>query len=398
MDTPPAPPDPMALRRILGHYPTGVTVVTTIAADGSPAGMTVGSFTSASLDPPLVAFFAARSAGTFQAIRTAGHFCINVLAADQEPLCRAFAIRGSTRFADVGWSPASSGAPILENVIAWIDCDLEKVHDAGDHCIALGRVRELDVTNPSLPLLFFQGGYGQFTPRSLVAGAEADLVAQLRVADLARREMELVAADLDMLCLARAVVGNSIVALASAGTPKTDRVPPLGVRVPFVPPIGALFVAWSEPPVVEAWLDRSPVPLDAEARLRYERTLELVRRRGSLTLADSRFQDLDWSLSRIATEGHTDELDHQLRQVINERLHDVEAEEPTPDRPYDVRSIGSPVFGPTGTVVLVLSLFELPPNLTTTEIDRPRRRLMAAADAVTARIGGRRPRELGLPS
>src|ERR1700754_2445302 len=130
--------DGQRFRRVLGSYPTGVTVVTAIGADGAPAGMAVGSFTSVSLDPPLVAFLPDKSSTSFPKIRTASSFCVNVLAADQEPLCRAFATSGGDKFAGVGWSPTPSGAPCLDGAAAWIDCEFESVQEAGDHYLVIG--------------------------------------------------------------------------------------------------------------------------------------------------------------------------------------------------------------------------------------------------------------------
>jgi flavin reductase (DIM6/NTAB) family NADH-FMN oxidoreductase RutF len=155
--------DPRHFRDVLGNYPTGVTVVTAIDESGAPAGMAVGSFTSVSLDPPLVAFLPDKSSSSFPKIRTATSFCVNVLAADQEELCRGFAVRGGDKFAGVEWAPTGSGAPRLDGVAAWIDCDFESVTEAGDHYLVLGRVRELDSPGDRRPLVFFQGVYGHFT-------------------------------------------------------------------------------------------------------------------------------------------------------------------------------------------------------------------------------------------
>jgi flavin reductase (DIM6/NTAB) family NADH-FMN oxidoreductase RutF len=163
--TRPAPSfDGSHFRRVLGNYPTGVVVVTAIADDGEPAGMAVGSFTSVSLDPPMVAFLPDRSSTSFPRIRTADHFCVNVLAADQEGLCRTFATRGADKFATVDWSPGTFGAPRLSGVAAWIDCEFDSVIEAGDHFVVFGRVQELDSPHDRLPLVFFQGGYGHFHP------------------------------------------------------------------------------------------------------------------------------------------------------------------------------------------------------------------------------------------
>ncbi len=160
--------DPMVdlatFRQVLGHYPTGVSVVTTVEAGGAPAGMVVGSFTSVSLDPPLVGFLPDAKSTSWPRIERTGRFCVNILAHGQEPLCRTFAMKGGDKFAGLAWRASPAGLPILEGVVAWIDCDLDAVHLAGDHFFVTGLVRAMKVEHPASPLLFVQGGYGGFAP------------------------------------------------------------------------------------------------------------------------------------------------------------------------------------------------------------------------------------------
>jgi flavin reductase (DIM6/NTAB) family NADH-FMN oxidoreductase RutF len=153
--------DSATFRRVLGHYPTGVCIVTAME-EGRPAGMAVGTFTSVSLDPPLVAFFPDKRSSSWPRIERAGKFCVNVLASNQLDLCKQFSTSGGDKFAGITHRVSDNGSPILDGVVAWIDCDLHAVHEAGDHYIVLGRVRELEATNPGSPLLFFQGSYGEF--------------------------------------------------------------------------------------------------------------------------------------------------------------------------------------------------------------------------------------------
>ncbi|MBW3643287.1 MAG: flavin reductase family protein [Actinobacteria bacterium] len=148
-------------RSVLGHFPTGVAVITATASSG-PVGLSVNSFTAVSLDPPLVAFCADRRSGSWAAMRRGGAFCVNVLAEDQEAVSRVFATRGADKFEGIGWSPAPSGSPRLHGALAWIDCTIEAVHDGGDHEICVGRVGELDVEPGDGPLVFYRGGYGRF--------------------------------------------------------------------------------------------------------------------------------------------------------------------------------------------------------------------------------------------
>ena len=147
-------------RQVLGHFPTGVTVVAGVA-DGTPVGLAVGSFFSLSLEPPLVGFCVGKSSNSWKAMEPSGSFCVNILGADQEDVCRVFATSGDDKFATIGWTKTESGSPLINDVLAWIDCDLETVHDGGDHHIVVGRVRGMDVGHEGDPLVFFRGGYAQ---------------------------------------------------------------------------------------------------------------------------------------------------------------------------------------------------------------------------------------------
>jgi 3-hydroxy-9,10-secoandrosta-1,3,5(10)-triene-9,17-dione monooxygenase reductase component len=149
-------------RDVLGNFPTSVVAVTAAGAGDHPAGMIVGSFTSVSLDPPLVSFLADRSSGTLAKIRAAGHYCANALASDQEWLSRKMAARGSAKFDGVSWESSPLGNPVLDGVVAWIDCTIEQIVEIGDHFLVVGRVRDLRAESPKTPLLFFRGGYGDY--------------------------------------------------------------------------------------------------------------------------------------------------------------------------------------------------------------------------------------------
>ena len=150
-------------RAVLGHFATGVTVVTAMD-EGQPAGLSVNSFTSVSLDPPLVAFCVARGSSTWPRIRATGRFTVSILAEDQEDLSRVFATTGADKFRAVAWWEGPMGGPVLAGALAWIECTVEAEHDAGDHVMVVGRVRELDVADEGKPLIFYRGGYGRFEP------------------------------------------------------------------------------------------------------------------------------------------------------------------------------------------------------------------------------------------
>ncbi|SEG66092.1 NADH-FMN oxidoreductase RutF, flavin reductase (DIM6/NTAB) family [Thermomonospora echinospora] len=156
---PPREIDPDTMRKVLGHYPTGVVVVTAVHG-GEPVGMAVGSFTSVSLRPALVGFFPDSSSTTWPRIREAGAFCVNVLGEDHQDVCRLFATRGADKFGALSWEPGPTGSPVLRQAISWIDCTLENVQEAGDHFLALGRVVDLSARSGGGPLIFYRGGYG----------------------------------------------------------------------------------------------------------------------------------------------------------------------------------------------------------------------------------------------
>jgi len=151
--------DEATFRQVLGHFPTGVTVVA--GMDGEePVGLAVGSFFSLSLDPMLVGFCPDRSSTSWARMADSGRFCVNVLGAHQEDVCRAFASSGDDKFVGIGWRPAESGSPLIDGVLAWIDCEVDEVHVGGDHHIVVGRVLGMGVGDErDGPLVFYRGGY-----------------------------------------------------------------------------------------------------------------------------------------------------------------------------------------------------------------------------------------------
>ncbi len=158
--------DGREFRRVLGHYPTGVTVVTAACPHG-PEGMTIGSFTSVSLDPPLVSFCPGHDSDSWTRMRDVGSFCVNVLADHQADVSATFASQAEDRFEGLSTKVEATGAPVIEGCLAWIDCQLHAIHTAGDHDIVVGRVVALGTAaggsegSADGPLVFFQGGYAR---------------------------------------------------------------------------------------------------------------------------------------------------------------------------------------------------------------------------------------------
>jgi 3-hydroxy-9,10-secoandrosta-1,3,5(10)-triene-9,17-dione monooxygenase reductase component len=146
-------------RDVLGRFASGVTVVTAISG-GEPVGLTCQSFSSVSLNPPLVLFIPSKTSRAWPLIQRSGKFCVNFLADGQADLSNVMASRGVDKFADVPWSPApETGSPLLEGTLGYVDCQIHAVHEAGDHYMVVGRVLDLVLGEGEKPLLFFQGKY-----------------------------------------------------------------------------------------------------------------------------------------------------------------------------------------------------------------------------------------------
>ncbi|MGP3968312.1 flavin reductase family protein [Streptomyces sp. 6N223] len=145
-------------RAAMSRFCTGVVAVSAMV-DDRPVGMTCQSFISLSLDPPLVAFAPARTSSSYPLLRRAGRFTISVLAEHQADVATALARKGGDKFASIGWHAGTSGAPVIDGCLAWIDCGLEAEHDAGDHVIVVARVHALRYADEGTPLTYFRGAF-----------------------------------------------------------------------------------------------------------------------------------------------------------------------------------------------------------------------------------------------
>jgi flavin reductase (DIM6/NTAB) family NADH-FMN oxidoreductase RutF len=153
--------DQARFREVLGHFATGVTVVTAME-DIGPVGFTCQSFAALSLDPPMVLLAPAKSSTSWPRIAAAGAFCVNILAEHQEALCRAFAVSGGDKFDGIGWTPGPvTGAPVLDGSLAVVECELGQIFDGGDHELVTGLVVSTDIGDGG-PLLYYRSGFGRF--------------------------------------------------------------------------------------------------------------------------------------------------------------------------------------------------------------------------------------------
>lgn len=146
-------------RRTLGSFATGITVITALGRDGEPLGMTISSFNSVSLDPPLILWSLSLASPSLEAFRSASHYAVNVLSAEQEHLSNRFASRNENRFADVGIRPGLAGVPLLDGCCAWFECTQHAHYAGGDHLIFVGYVEQFAQDATLSPLIFHGGSY-----------------------------------------------------------------------------------------------------------------------------------------------------------------------------------------------------------------------------------------------
>jgi flavin reductase (DIM6/NTAB) family NADH-FMN oxidoreductase RutF/DNA-binding IclR family transcriptional regulator len=347
--------EPTQYRQVLGQYPTGVCVVTSMGPDGNPAGMVVGSFTSVSLDPPLVAFFPDRGSSSWPKVAASGRFCVNILSAEQEEVCRTLASKNPDKFATISFSHSPLGSPIIDGSVAWIDCESHSVSEAGDHFFVLGLVRQLEIAEGGLPLLFFQGGYGRFAPSSLAASNQSGLLtAQLRLVDRARPQMEALAKELSAVCVASAQIDKEVVIIASAGQARAHSPATLvGQHLPFAPPTGSVFAAWMDEASISQWIGAS---VSAERAEKVRAALKSVRDRGfSVGLVSDAQRAFAAKLHELAQTANVAGTP-DLAELIKDLDYDPQAIDETSGPA--VRLISAPVFDANGRVVYALTLHD----------------------------------------
>jgi 3-hydroxy-9,10-secoandrosta-1,3,5(10)-triene-9,17-dione monooxygenase reductase component len=161
--------EPLSFREALGHYASGITVITS-HADGEPVGFTCQSFYSVSMDPPLVSFSVMSSSASYPKIRQAGRFAVNILSDEQANISNQFARRGADKWNGVEWRESPLGSPVIAGSLHWLDCEIYAEHTAGDHLIVIGEVKGLNLQDAAAtrPLLYFKGQYRNIAAHSEV--------------------------------------------------------------------------------------------------------------------------------------------------------------------------------------------------------------------------------------
>jgi flavin reductase (DIM6/NTAB) family NADH-FMN oxidoreductase RutF len=380
--------DPALFRETLGHYPTGVAVVTAVAGEGPPMGMVVGTFSSVSLDPPLIAFFPASSSSSFKQLRTARAFAVNVLAADQEALCRQFAVSGADKYDGVRWRPGPLGSPVLEGAVSWIECTFEQIREAGDHYIVLGRVHDLAVERSTLPLLFFQGGYGQFAPGSFIAAPDPDLIQAAQLAETIRSQVEDLSAEFAVNCSVLVKIGTDSVQVLAANRGAVAEPLPLGHRQPIIPPFGANFLVDAAPGEVEEWLRLAP-DASQDRRDLNRALLEKVREHGYsvLTAEPELVQRHQAALSAFELSHRLPRQERAVQQATSE-LADHFCLDLRPGHRYDLASIVAPIPTEADLPPMAIRISGLPTPLWAEQIESWARQLKRVAATAAAALAG----------
>ena len=362
--------DPRMIRDVMGHYPTGVVVVTGIV-DDEPVGMVVGTFSSVSLDPPLVSFMPMTTSASYAKLRTAKHLVVSVLADDQLQECRTLASKDPQKFEKVSWTPSSKGAPMIDGAVAYVHGHIDQEIEAGDHYITLLAYDEVAVNRPVTPLLFFQGGYGGFSTTGLSAHVDESLISAVRVAEATRPQLDALAEKFQ--CSAHALVqispiDQTIGATSYGGSSDADE--RIGVRVPLIPPLGEAAVAWS-PDQVDQWISRI-FPPDEEVINQYRSLAATIREQGyAISRIDhdpAGYESLGNALSEYAGGELTPARDRAVRTTIAESASFFGGSIDPTDTDLDLASIVVPVFDPTSEESLnsglVLRLGHLPQGIT----------------------------------
>lgn len=386
--------DPRAFRDVMGHYPTGVVVVSAMV-DDAPVGMVVGTFSSVSLDPPLVSFMPMTTSSTYPKLRAADHVCISVFAHDQMQACRTLASKDPDRFEKVAWTLSPSGAPMIDGAVAHIHGRITKEVEAGDHFITLVSVDDLAIDRGVTPLLFFQGGYGGFSTTGLSAHVDESLISAVRLAEAARPQLDALAQRFG--CSAAALVQISSVDQTIGATSyggNTDADERIGVRIPLIPPLGVAAVAWSADQV-EAWLGRI-FPQDEEVVSSYREALDRVREQGyAISRIDqdpAGYEELSEALAEWADAELTPARDRAVRNTIAQSRQYFGCWVDEGDTDIDLASVVVPVLAPDASEPtnsgLVIRLGNLPSRVDAATVREWASALQKAAAEVSRTLAG----------
>lgn len=385
--------DTNTFRQVLGSFPTGVVVITATGDEGEALAMTVGTFVSVSLEPPLVGFLPSKTSSSWAAIRRSGkRFGVNIIGNTQEDVCRAVARRKTNKLEGFDWTLTDYGTPKLSERVAFIDCEIEHIYDGGDHDIVIGRVLSLESVPSTLPLLFFRGGYGSFRPGSMAveAGIPGKRLAEL---DRLRPHLERLSSHLSLEVTAMCRVDEDLLTVASAGgSDRSVRVPRVGRRVPFMPPIGGVFAAFGGPEAEAEWFRNIHEETSDADRAAFDHALQRVRDLGyAYGIGHEPGKAIEVA-SLAANETDSPEGRRRLSRVIASAGQSFNTVEIRRDEEYEFHSMTAPVFDEDGACAFSLTVWGWRATVPGADVLAVADKLTRAAESCTADLqqGGRK--------
>jgi flavin reductase (DIM6/NTAB) family NADH-FMN oxidoreductase RutF len=359
---------PRAFRNVMSNYPTGVAVVTGKAEDGEVMALVVGTFSSVSIDPPLVSFMPMKTSRTFERMRRCESLCINIFGGEQEDAMMKIAKRRENKLDGIEWYPSPSGDPILNKCIGWIDTSISEIVEAGDHWIVLCHVHDLEVTNPVPPLLFFQGGYGSFVGTAQLGRLRHDTLPATHAAHGAHDSLTALAQSIGCeVIVYTALSEDELATVYSAVGEGVKEQDSFSSRVPIVPPIGDTYVFDKDSGVQERWLGKLDDSSDT-VRTEHQRRLEFLKDKGYIIShlpADGQqaYGDMIAATREYLKAPLTPLSERAIRDLIEATTVDYLQREITEDETFTIGSIVLPVQDPTGDYTLTLRLSQLPQNV-----------------------------------
>lgn len=355
------------LRVVMGQYPTGVSVVTAMSRDNEPLGMVVGTFSRVSSEPPLVSFTPKRSSNAWRLLRESGdRFCVNILSEHQEEVGQQISSRHEHRFDGIPYSLSAQGLPIIHGALAYIDCAVDRIIEAGDHDIVIGRVEEMQAMSAAHPLIFFRGGYGRFEPTTMLSRDRA-IRERLQLVTQCRAEMERLSSSCGNEVSALIRDNDEIVLAAAVGrTPAGQEPIRVGQRLPFSPPFGSLEAALDSPDVQESWLATSHTSTLSQSQNRA--VLDKVRSQGyAIAFSHAAHHQIT---EAAVTWG---KRDPSARVELLDRLKSFDLtynRQPDVADGVELRLITAPVYDAEGSLAFGLTLWGPPRVLSQDELHR----------------------------
>lgn len=360
--------DPKTFRNVMGHYPTGVAIVTGRANDGDLLAMVVGTFSSVSLDPPLVSFMPMKSSKTFARMRECSSLCINIVGGEQEEEMLGIARRWENKLDGVDWYMSPSGDPVLKNAIAWIDTSISSIIEAGDHWITLCEVHDMDITNPVSPLLFFQGGYGSFVGTSLIARLSHEILPAIHAAHSAGNSLDALAQTIGCeVSVFAAVSEDEFATVFHALAPGATEEHSFASRLPIVPPIGDTYMFNKSAEVQERWFRKLNDPSEEILEMHRKR-LNLVKENMYLIAhlpdeGSSAYEQMVQASKEYKNARLTPADERAIHQLIGSTTVDYKQRELMDDKRYNIGSIVFPVKDPNCDYTMTLRIGQLPQNV-----------------------------------